>query len=136
MTIHADVSASPLLATRTSLAAALESATGFTCHASMTNALSTPCYVLQPAGWQFDTGGGNAWVPIYRATVTCLYADQSGDLADAVEEMARQAAEVCADEGWRIPDVPAPGSVTNPADPGRPLAGVQFTASTRVTLRS
>jgi hypothetical protein len=132
MTVHTDVATSPLAGARTALAAALESATGYTAHPGYTTSLHTPCYVLQPDGWQWLTGGGYV---VYRVTVTCLYGDQSGATSDAAEELARQAAVVCADQNWRIPDVPAPGSVTNPADPGRPLAGVQFTATLQVSLR-
>lgn len=133
MTLHTDALANNLVEARTNLATALETATGYTAHPSLETALHTPCYVLQPDGWQWFTASGTA---LYRVTVTSLYGDQTGDTANAVEELARAAAVVCQDNGWRIPDVPAPGTVQNPADPNRPLAGVQFTATLPVSLRS
>lgn len=133
MTIHTDTEANNLSEARTALATALETGTGYRCHPNLVTGVVTPCYVVQPDGWQWFAASGTA---LYRVTVTCLYSDQSGDTAAAVEEMARAAHVECANLGWRIPDVPAPGTVTNPSDPGRPLAGVQFTATLPVSLRS
>ena len=132
MTVHTAAEANTLATARTALAAALESATGYTCHPSYTTALHTPCYVLEPDGWQFFNAAGTG--VLYRLRLSCLYADQSGDTALGVEELARAAYIAFTEAGWKTPDVPAPGSVTNPADPNRPLAGVQITLTKPLTL--
>lgn len=131
MTVHTAAEASTLATVRTALASALESATGYTCHASYTTALHTPCYVLEPDGWQFWSAGSGV---LYRLRLSCLYSDQSGDTALGVEELARAAHVAWMDAGWRAYDVPAPGSITNPADPNRPLAGVQITLTRPTSL--
>jgi hypothetical protein len=85
---------------------------------------------LEPDGWQWFTPA----TVLYRLRLSCLYADQSGDTALAVEEMARAANVAWSDAGWKTFDIPAPGSVTNPADPNRPLAGVQITLTRPTNL--
>ena len=132
MTVHTAAEASTLAAARTALAASLESATGYTCHPSYEKSLSTPCYVLEPDGWQFFNAAGSG--VLYRLRLSCVYADQSGDTALGVEELARAAYLAFTDAGWKTPDVPAPGSIINPADPNRPLAGVQVTLTRPTSL--
>lgn len=131
MTVHTAAEASTLAAARTALATALEAATGYTCHPSYTSALHTPCYVLEPDGWQHFGGGGAV---LYRLRLSILYADQSGDTALGVEELARAAHVAWSDAGWAAYDIPAPGSITNPSDPNRPLAGVQVTLTRPTAL--
>lgn len=129
MTATVDVTISPLLDARTRLAAAIESATGYQCHASFENAIATPCYVLQPNGWvalAIDN------LVAYRVQLTALYANQSGDLGDGVEELARLAYIACADFGAKFIEVAAPGSVTIGTTD---YAGVQFEVTLGVTIR-
>lgn len=109
MTATVDTSVSPFLDARTSVAAAIESATGYECHASHTPGVATPCYVIEPDGWVVLTA---ASVVAYRLRVTALYGNQSGDLADGVEELARLAYNALATFGCRTVEVPAPGAVT------------------------
>ena len=130
MTVTIDTAISPLLDARQGLATAIEAATGYTCHPSHETALATPCVVLEPDGWVTRMASGD---PAYRIQVTCLYANQAGDLADGVEELARLTYLACVDYGCRMVEVPAPGAVTVGANE---YAGVQFTATLLVTIRS
>jgi hypothetical protein len=133
MTAIVDTALSPLLDARTGLAAAVEAATGYTCHPSHETALATPCMVLEGDGWVTNVVGDQSTV-YYRMTLTCLYANQAGDLADGVEELARLAFVACLDYGARIPtEVPAPGAVKVG---NNDYAGVQFTTTLPVTIRS
>lgn len=120
-----DSSTSPLLAARTALAAAVESATGYTCHASFTTAVVSPCIIIEPDGWQPLLSSGGT---VYRVKVSCLYASKdTTDMANGVEELARVTYNAARDQGWRTPDVPAPGSVKFGAgETLREFAGVQF----------
>ena len=129
MTVIVDTALSPLLDARTDLATAIELATGYTCHPSMETALATPCYVLSPDGWVTVTPTTVA----AKFTVTCLYANQAGDLADGVEELARLAWVACIDHGCRMIECPPPGAVTVGS---HDYAGVQFTTTLLVTIRS
>ena len=129
MTAIVDTALSPLLDARETLATAIETASGYTCHSSFEPGVTTPCYVLTPNGWLFTNHG----LFVYRITVTCLYANQAGDLGDGVEELARLATIACVDAGFKTPQVPAPGKVTvGKAD----YAGVQFETTIPVTFRS
>lgn len=117
-----DSSVSPLLTARVELASAIQSTTGYTCHDTKPAALSTPCIVLEPDGWQPFAASG---ATIYRVRVTVLYASKDeADMTNGVEELARLAYVAGGAEGWRAVEVPAPGSVTVRADE---YAGVQFT---------
>ena len=129
MTAIVDTAVSPLLDARTTLAAAIEAATGYQCHASYEPSLTTPCYVLTGNGLVSTTSG----IVVYRVMVTALYANQAGDLADGVEELARLALAACVDAGARWIDVDPPGSVTVG---NNEFAGVQFEVTLPVTLRS
>jgi len=132
MTTTVDTTTSPLIADRNTLATDLAAATGYPCHQTYTGALSTPCYVLTGAGWSATNG----YVIGYRVTVTCLYANKGANLADGVEEMARQAAIVCVDQAIILDDVPEPSIVTIGApDSQRDYAGVQFTVTIPTQLR-
>jgi hypothetical protein len=125
-----DQAVSPLLDAREILAAALVADTGYHAYPSFTAAVATPCYVLQGNGWQVSTSGR----VIYKVLVTCLYSNQAGELHGGVEELARLAVVACADAGFGVFDVPAPGTVT--LSESREYAGVQFEAQVPVTLRS
>lgn len=124
-----DTAVSPLLDARTQIAAAIEAATERKCHASYTEAFATPCVVLQGAGYTMSVTG----YVTYKITVTALYANQSGDAGEGVEELARLAVIACVDAGAGVFDVPAAGTVNIGS---REYAGVQFEAQIPVTLRS
>ena len=129
MTAIVDTALSPLLDARDGLAAAIEAATGYTCHTSKPAGVATPCYVLEGAGWVALAGDNTV---AYKVNLTCLYANQAGDLADGVEELARAAYVACLDHGCRMIEVPAPGAVSvGNAD----YAGVQFLTTLLVTVR-
>lgn len=129
MTAIVNTALSPFLDARTGLAAAIESATGYECHPSKPSGVSTPCYVLEGDGW-VTLAADN--VVGYRINVTALYATQSGEVADGVEELARLAWVAAADYGCRTVEAPAPGSVSvNGVD----YAGVQFQVVLLVTFR-
>jgi len=129
MTAIVDTALSPLIDARDGLATALETATGYTCHTSKPAGVATPCLVLEGNGW-VSLAADN--VVAYKINVTCLYANQSGDLADGVEEMARLAYVACVDYGCRMIEVPAPGAISvGNAD----YAGVQFLTTLLVTIR-
>lgn len=135
MTATIDQSVSPLLDARQQLADAIATDSGYTCHDSFTAGFATPCYVLTGAGWAPDASG----IILYRVQVTCLYADQAGQLVGGVEELARLAHMACIDFGARVDSagVPAPGTLTLSEAPGaREYAAVQFTVEIPVTLRS
>lgn len=125
-----DQSPSPLRDARDLLAAAIETVTGYQCHPSYTVNVASPCYVLQGNGWKVSATG----YVTYLVTVTCLWASQAGELHGGVEELARLAVVACADAGWAVYEVPAPGTIT--VAEGRDYAGVQFQAERPVTLRS
>jgi hypothetical protein len=90
--------------------------------------VSTPCYVLEGDGWVVLTAAN---VVAYRLRVTALYANQAGDLADGVEELARLAYLACVSYGCRTVEVPAPGAVTIG---NAEYAGVQFDTTLLVTV--
>ena len=94
MTAIVDTALSPLLDARDGLAAAIEAATGYTCHASKPAGVATPCVVLEGAGWVSHQNADQSII-IYKMNVTCLYANQAGDLADGVEELARVTWNAC-----------------------------------------
>ncbi len=129
MTATVNTALSPFLDARQGLATAIQAATGYTCHPSHEAAIATPCYVLEGDGW-VSLAADN--VVAYKIKVTCLYANQSGDLADGVEELARLAYVACADYGCRGVEVEAPGAVAVGAND---YAGVQFTTTLAVTFR-
>ncbi len=109
MTAIVDTSLSPLIDARDGLASAITTATGYTCHTSKPASVTTPCVVLEGAGWvtlALDN------VVAYKINVTCLYANQAGELADGVEELARAVYVACSDYGCRGVDVDAPGAVS------------------------
>jgi len=124
-----DTSVSPFRDVRTDLAAAIEAATGWTTFPTYVTAFSTPCVILTGGGWAMTATGLTG----YRVSVSCVLANQAGDLSDEVEEIARLAALACIDNQWAVPEVPAPG-LFQVGDRG--YAGVQFTAQALVTLRS
>lgn len=116
-----DSTLSPLLEARAELASTIQAATGYACHASKPAALSSPCIILEPDGWQPFTASGAV---IYRVRVTVLYASKDEtDMANGVEELARLAYTAGVAAGWRAVEVPTPGSVTVRTDE---FAGVQF----------
>lgn len=129
MTAIVDTALSPLLDARTALAASIETATGYPVYASKPAGVATPCIVLEGAGWVQLMAAGDV---AYKMNVTCLYANQAGDLADGVEEMARLAYVACLDANCRMIEVPAPGAISvGNAD----YAGVQFLTTLPVTIR-
>jgi len=131
MTVTVDLAPSPLADARTNLAAAIETATGYTTHPSKPAGVATPCIVVEPAGWVSHQTADMS-VVIYKMTVTCLLANQGGNLAESVEELARLAWVACLDHGCKMPECPEPGAVSvGNAD----YAGVQFTATLLVTVR-
>src|SRR5512139_314051 len=97
-----DTSLSPLLDVRTDLAAAIELATGMRCHDSYVQGFATPCVILTGNGWRQATPGQLA----YTVQVNCVLANQAGDLANDVEELARLVTVACIDAGWGVPEVP------------------------------
>jgi hypothetical protein len=123
-----DVTVSPFRAARADLATAIEAATGWTVHPSYTAAITTPCIIL--------TGGGFTQVTAdqygYTVAVNCVLANQGGDLADEVEEVARLAVLACIDNQWAARDVPAPGLFQIGE---RAYVGVTFNAAASVTIR-
>lgn len=122
-----DSSVSPLLAARVSLAGDIQTATGYACYDSMPAGVSSPCIVLESAGWQ-PWGGAE----IYRVRVTVLYASKDlTDQSNAVEELARLAYNAGRLAGWAAVEVPPPGAVT--VD-GQEYAGVQFTFTTPLEM--
>jgi hypothetical protein len=123
-----DTTVSPLKDARGLLADAITLATGYKAHTSYVKGFATPCFVLQPGGWLVGPTG----VPTYKIIVTALYANQSGQVEDGVEELARVGFLACVDYGFGVFEVPAPGTV-NVGD--REYAGVQFTAERPVTIR-
>lgn len=129
MTVIIDTSISPFLDARDGLATAIETATTYTVHPSFEAAIATPCVVLTGDGWAQVSSDH---VVGYRIKVTCLYANQAGDLAAGVEELARLVYTACVDYGCSIPEVPAPGAVTVG---NNEYAGVQIDTVLFVTFR-
>ena len=129
MTAIIDTALSPLLDARADLATAITADTGYPCHSSKPAGVATPCVVLEGAGWVNYMGSADI---IYKINVTCLYANQAGDLADGVEEMARNVYVACVDFGCRMIEVPAPGAISVG---NAEYAGVQFLTTLLVTVR-
>lgn len=128
MTATVDTTVSPLLAARQQLAAALEAATGYTAHPSYVEGFASPCIIITPNGWEAVT----PTQVLYAVKVSAVVANQSGQLGDAVEELARLCVVGCMDASWAVPMVSAPGRYTVV---DREYAGVQFEARALVTIR-
>lgn len=119
---------SPLLAARTTVAAAITAATGYEVLDGARVNIATPVVVLEPNGWALTGAGGKTVA--YTLHVTCLYNAAEAALPGA-EEMARKVFLALLKAGWVTPEVPPPSGISYG---DRPFTGVQFTTGTTLTL--